>query len=84
MNRSSRVAFLFSGWLELDLIMGTWAEENLEKLDQTNLEHVRTSNAARIGWIAGAIDRVIDSALSRLSILFFSSTHTLLLRRILI
>ena len=28
-----------AGWLELDLIMGTWAEENLPKLSQQDLEH---------------------------------------------
>lgn len=30
------------GWLELDLIMGTWADENLHKLDADGLEHYAT------------------------------------------
>jgi len=29
------------GWLELDLIMGTWADENLQQLSIEQLEQVR-------------------------------------------
>lgn len=33
-----------AGWLELDLIMGTWADEHLANLDANALEQVRTTN----------------------------------------
>ena len=36
-------ACVAAGWLELDLIMGTWADENLHKLSPKELEQVRDS-----------------------------------------
>lgn len=48
-HRQMLIASLFAavcaGWLELDLIMGTWADENLAKLDAKSLEQVCSDGA---------------------------------------
>jgi hypothetical protein len=47
------------GWLELDLIMGTWADENLQKLSVPQLEEV---SALRLLARKQGCDRLIKSA----------------------
>lgn len=52
--------FAFLGWLELDLIMGTWAEDNLNKLNDTQLEQVSQKEAAQHEHADPAIHCDID------------------------